>query len=347
MARIVVVSSHPPFAEGGHLVLARALTRALVEAGHEAELVLTPQNRFGRQGAAYLATWLTDVGESEGRRIDRAISTRFPSYAIRHPQHVCWLYHTMREYYDLWPAFRARLSWRNRLKEGVRRRIVRAADRRFLTPPHLKKLFVLSRTVAERLQRAIGVEGEPLHPPPVARPYRCDGYGGFFLVVSRLAPHKRIDLAVRALAEPDGRGLQVAIAGDGPELDRLRALAQETGVHDRVMFLGRVDDATLVDLYARCRAVCFTPLGEDYGLVTTEAFASRKAVVTCVDSGGPAELVGHERNGLLCQPAPASVAAALRRLADDPSLAERLGAEAARTAATLTWAATIDRLLSA
>lgn len=346
MARVVVVSSHPPFAEGGHLVLARALTRALVEAGHEAELVLTPQNRFGRQGAAYLATWLTDVVESEGRRIDRAISMRFPSYAIRHPEHVCWLNHTMREYYDLWPAFRARLSWRNRVKEGVRRRIVHAADRRFLRPPHLKKLFVQSRTVGERLRQALGVESEPLYPPPVARPYRCDDYGDFVFMASRLTPHKRVDLAVRALAEPEGLGLKVVIAGDGPCLDDLQATARCLGVHDRVTFLGRVDDAALVDGYARCRAVCFAPFGEDYGLVTAEAFASRKPVVTCRDSGGPAELVGHERNGLLCEPTPAAVAAALRRLADDRSLAERLGAEAARTAAALTWPATLDRLLS-
>jgi glycosyltransferase involved in cell wall biosynthesis len=347
MARIVVVSSHPPFAEGGHLVLARALTRALVEAGHEAELVLTPQNRFGRQGAAYLATWLTDVGESEGRRIDRAISLRFPSYAVRHPQHVCWLNHTMREYYDLWPAFRARLSWRNRLKEGVRRRMIHAADRRFLSPPHLRKLFVQSRTVGERLRRAIGVEGEPLYPPPVARPYRCDGYGDFVFVVSRLTPHKRVDLAVRALAEPEGRGLRMVIAGDGPALEDLRALARELGVEDRASFLGRVGDEALVDGYARCRAVCFTPVGEDYGLVTAEAFASGKPVVTCADSGGPAELVVHEGNGLLCEPTPASVAAALRRLGDDRPFAERLGSEAARAAARLTWPATLDRLLSA
>ena len=65
--------------------------------------MLTPQNRFGRQGSAYLANWLTDVGRtSDDRPIDQVISLRFPSYAVRHPRHVCWLNHTMREYYDLW-----------------------------------------------------------------------------------------------------------------------------------------------------------------------------------------------------------------------------------------------------
>ena len=63
--------------------------------------MVTPQNRFGRQAAAYLATWLTDVGRThDDRPIDQVISLRYPSYAVRHPRHVCWLLHPMREYYD-------------------------------------------------------------------------------------------------------------------------------------------------------------------------------------------------------------------------------------------------------
>ena len=55
MARIAIVTSHPPFAEGGHLVIANALKTELVKAGHDATVTLTAQNRFGRQGAAYVA----------------------------------------------------------------------------------------------------------------------------------------------------------------------------------------------------------------------------------------------------------------------------------------------------
>ena len=60
----MVVTSHPPLASGGHLVIAEALTRALRDAGHQSGLLCTPQNRFGRQGSAYVANWLTDVGRS-------------------------------------------------------------------------------------------------------------------------------------------------------------------------------------------------------------------------------------------------------------------------------------------
>ncbi len=117
--RVAVVTSTPLFVEGGHLVIARSLVQALREEGHEAALVLTPQNRFGRQGAAYLATWLTDVGLGDGNKaVDQVISLRYPSYAVRHHNHVVWLNHTMREYYDQWDSFSASLSWKGRIKEG-------------------------------------------------------------------------------------------------------------------------------------------------------------------------------------------------------------------------------------
>ena len=115
------------------MVIARSLVHALREAGHDADIIVTPQNRFGRQGAAYLATWLTDVGRSGAEPIDQVISLRFPSYAVRHPRHVCWLNHTMREYYDLWETFSATLSPQGRVKERVRRTAIHAADRYLLT----------------------------------------------------------------------------------------------------------------------------------------------------------------------------------------------------------------------
>jgi glycosyltransferase involved in cell wall biosynthesis len=91
--------------------------------------------------------------------------------------------------------------------------------------------------------------------------------------------------------------------------------------------------------------VCFTPLMEDYGFVTAEAFASRKPVVSCVDSGGPAELIEHGASGLLCEPTPASVADGLRAVSQDAAMAERMGEAGAVRAAALTWPATVEKLV--
>jgi len=324
------------------MVIARELTRALRDAGHDAHVVVTPQNRFGRQASAYVATWLTDVSSTEGKPIDQVISLRYPSYAVRHARHACWLNHTMREYYDLWPSFSASLSPQGRVKESVRRTFIHAADRYLLTA-NVSKLFVQSRTIQDRLSMWPALQSTVLYPPAPQRRYRCDGYSGPFLFVSRLTRLKRADLAIRALAKADARAT-LTIAGDGEERAALEQLASDHGVAGRVNFAGRLTDEELVDHLARCRAVVFPPLQEDYGFVTVEAFASRKAVITCRDSGGPAELVQDAANGLVCDATPEALSSAMTRLVDDDALTARLGEAAFQTGARFRWDETVRTL---
>jgi glycosyltransferase involved in cell wall biosynthesis len=345
MSRILVVTSSPPFAEGGHLVMARSLATALRQAGYEASLMVTPQNRFGRHTSTYLASWLADVQMThEGRPIDQVISLRFASYAVQHPVHVCWLNHRLREYYDLWPRFFERLSWKARVKERVRRRLIHAVDRYLLTR-HVRRVFTLSRTVQARLEQFGRIPSEVLYPPPPPRAYRCDEYGDYILAVSRLTPLKRLDLVLRAIARPEAREARLVVIGDGEQADALRGLSSELGLGDRVRFAGAVDEEELTRHLARCRAVCFPPFNEDYGFVTVEAFSSRKGVVTCTDSGGPTELVRDGVEGFVCAPTPESVARALAALMADRSLAERMGEAGRQVAAGLTWEQAVRKLL--
>ena len=329
--------------EGGHLVIARALAQALRDAGHHADIVVTPQNRFGRQASAYVATWLTDVGSTDGKPIDQVISLRYPSYAVRHPKHVCWLNHTMREYYDLWDRFSATLGPRALIKERVRRRAIHTTDRYLLTR-NVTRLFVQSRTIQDRLTMWPELRSTVLYPPAPQRDYRCEGYGDYIFMVSRLTALKRADLLMHALARPDGAGIRAVIAGEGEEREALTRLIDSLGLRGRVVLTGPLGDEAVLDHLARCRAVCFPPVREDYGFVTIEAFSSGKAVVTCRDSGGPAELVTDGVNGLVCEPTPESLARALRRLTDDAALAERMGAEARSAAQKITWPDAVRRL---
>ena len=345
MKTIAVVTSTPWFVEGGHLVMARALVQALREEGHEADLVLTPQNRFGRQGAAYLAAWLTDIGLAhDGRRIDQVISLRYPSYAVRHDNHVVWLNHTMREYYDRWDAFSAPLKWKGRVKERTRRQLIQSADRYLLTR-NVRKVFTISRTVTARLAKWGGIPSEPLHPPPPQRPYRCDTYGDYIFAVSRLAPLKRLSLVIDALAQPAASGIRCVIAGDGEERELLEKSIADKGLSSRVSLVGRIDDRQMLDHLAKCRAVCFPPYDEDYGFVTVEAFASRKPVITCSDSGGPAELVADNVNGRVCAPRAEALAAAMREVIDDGAMAERFGKAGLDQVSNMSWSKAVSRLL--
>jgi glycosyltransferase involved in cell wall biosynthesis len=345
VARIIVATASPPFAEGGHLVMARELVRALEAHGHTATLLVTPQNRFGRQGTAYCAAWCTDVQVAhEGRTVDQVISLRYPAYAVQHDRHVVWLNHRMREYYDLWDDFSSRLSFRASIKERVRRALIHRVDRYLLTR-RVQRLFVISRTVQTRLQTWGGLRSEVLYPPAPVRAYRNDGYGDYLFAVSRLTPLKRFDLVLRALAEPIAAGIRCVIAGEGNEMDALARLRRRLDLDDRVELLGRIDDRTLLDHLGRCRAVVFPTFNEDYGFVTVEAFMSAKPVLTCHDSGGPAELVRDGENGCVTSPAPEPLARAMRAVMADRSLAVRLGEAGAADAAKMTWPDAVQKLL--
>jgi glycosyltransferase involved in cell wall biosynthesis len=342
--RILVVTSGALFVRGGHLTIAEETAAALRRAGYVSEILVTPQNRFGRQASAYLSTWMTDVGRTaDGHPVDQVISLRFPSYAVRHPRHVCWLNHRMREYYDLWERFTRGLGRKGKLKEGVRRRLFHAADKWLLTR-NVSRLVAQSKTIQARLRRFGDIPSELLYPPPPERPYRTDGYGDYVFAVSRLHPLKRLGLLVEAAALMKDRTLSVKIAGEGEEHAALAERIRALGLEGRVELLGPIGDAELLDHYARCRAVYFAPWNEDYGFVTLEAFRSGKAVLTAPDSGGPSELVAHERNGLVAPAEPAAMAAALDRLADR-ALAERLGQAARGDSEHHTWEHAVDALV--
>ena len=246
MMRVAVITSDVPFVDGGHRIIAEALTKALVSSGHLAEIIRTPQNRFGQQFSAYLATWLTDVGETgDGFPVDRVISLRYPSYAVRHPYHICWLNHRMREYYDLWPRFKKELSWKGSLKESARRKMLHSLDL-YLLKRNVKRLFVQSKTIGARLRQWGGIDAEVLYPPPPERPYRTDSYENFVFSVSRLHLLKRVDLLVKAMKHVKSQELRAVIAGTGEEEQRLRLLAQELGVANRIDFVGRIDEGGLL-----------------------------------------------------------------------------------------------------
>src|SRR5687768_2728513 len=250
----------------------------------------------------------------------------------------------MREYYDLWDQFSVHLSARAGVKERIRRALIHRVDRYLLTR-RVRQLYVISATVQVRLQKWGGYPSTVLYPPAPRRAYRTDEYGDYLFGVSRLTPLKRFDLVLRALAEPIASGIRCVIAGEGSELDALVRLRRHLDLDDRVEFIGRINDQQLLDHLARCRAVVFPTFNEDYGFVTVEAFSSGKAVLTCRDSGGPAELVRDGVSGFVTDPTPESLARAMRTVMTDRNLAIRLGEAGAADVARMTWNDAVKTLL--
>lgn len=344
--RIAVVTSDVPFVEGGHLTIARSTVRALKEYGCEADLILTPQNPFGKQFQAYWATRLTDVREDGlGRKIDRVISFRFPSYAVKHPSHTCWLNHRMREYYDLWNELRSHLGAKGKIKETIRRKVIHQLDAHLLKH-NVEYLFAQSKTIQARLEKWGGISSSLLYPPPPPRDYYTDSFQNFVFTVSRLQKLKRIDLLVNAFRYVKNQQLKAVIIGRGPEETYLASLIKKHRLEDKVFLLGETDEKSVLDHFSRCLCVFFSPLREDYGFVTGEAFASRKPVLTGLDSGGPSELVEDGKTGFVVPSRPESFAEKLDELAGNKNLAEKMGNEAFAFISKLTWEKTVRSLLA-
>ncbi len=342
--KIIVATSDAPFVEGGHIIIARELVQAINEFGHKAELLLTPQNSFGKVFQAYISTRLIDLSEDgTGDKIDKIISLRYPSYALKHPNHVLWLNHRMREYYDMWYQFKTHLSKKGAIKESIKRRLIFGFDKYFLKK--VNKIFVQSENIAERLKKWGNFKSEVLYPPPPNRKYIVKTYNNAIFSVSRLVKHKRVDLLIKALYKVKNKDIVVRIAGDGPELENLRNLANSMKLGKRVKFLGRISERKLIEEYANCGAVFYAPYNEDYGFVTVEAFSSYKPVISTNDSGGVKELVNKSGGGVLSEAEPEKIAENIDKLFDKRETLLSYGNSGNLWVSKLNWENTIKTLL--
>ncbi len=160
--------------------------------------------------------------------------------------------------------------------------------------------------------------------------------------IARLVPHKSIDCLIEATARvPDPRGeLRVVVAGDGPERADLEDLAAAR-LGPRAVFLGRIPDETVPDVYAASDLFCLPSQLEGFGLVYVEA-AYRGVPSIGAKVGGVPDVILDGETGLLVPPGdPDALATAIARLRDDPALRARMG-EAARTRAYAEF--TVERM---
>jgi glycosyltransferase involved in cell wall biosynthesis len=153
------------------------------------------------------------------------------------------------------------------------------------------------------------------------------GFSGDTLVFAgRLAPQKSLDVALRALRDCDG--VDLVIAGDGPERSGLEALARELGVDGRTRFVGPQPREAVFDLLTAADAVLLSSSWENFPHAVVEGLAAGTPVIA-TDVGGVAEVVTDGVNGLLVPlQDPPALAAAIGRYFADERLRARLRAAA-------------------
>ena len=341
---VLVCEAQVPFVHGGAELHVQGLVDELNRRGYRAEKVSVPFKWYPKDELlAQAAAWrLIDLSEANGVRIDTVIATKFPTYFVRHPRKVTWLFHQYRAIYDLFDTPYTEFA---HTEPDVRLRDqLIALDNEVLGES--TRLFANARNTAARLARHNGLTAEPLyHPPPLAGKMTSGPFGDYVLSVGRLEGNKRVELIVRAIAHA-GRRARLVVVGDGPLRSQLEDTAAQAGVADRVTFTGPITEPQLIGLYAGALAVVFPPFDEDYGYVTLEAFLARKPVVTTTDAGGPLEFVEDGVTGFVCDPTPESLGAAIARLAADPRSAQSLGDAGYERARAITWDGVVDKLMA-
>jgi glycosyltransferase involved in cell wall biosynthesis len=345
--RILIATIKVPFIRGGAELHAENLQSALEAHGHDVDTVAVPFRWSPPEQIldGMLACRMLDMTETARGPVDLMIALRFPAYYIRHPNKVVWLLHQYRSAYELWDHPQVDLGfWPN---GQLVRDTIREADRSLL--PEARKIFANSKTVAGRLQKYCGIASVPLyHPPPLHDRLHHAEATDYIFFPSRLNPLKRQSLVLEALGRTRS-GVRIASAGV-PEsveyMDLLQREAHRLGVQDKILWLGRIPDEELVERYARCVAVIYPPLDEDYGYVSLEAMLAAKPLITCTDSGGPNEFVLPGETGLVVPPDAAEIASALDLLWEDRTRAVKMGhaGRARYESLNLSWDSVVDAL---
>lgn len=381
--RIAIVAPSPvPFTIGGAENFWWGLTHAINQrTPHQADLIKLPY-REG-DGWELLASYRR-FSELDLNHFDLLISSKYPAWMVAHPNHYCYLQHKLRGLYDTYhltglpeevpvsaPTVKALLDFmaanqgrREALAEFFERvdrlqlddalgpeplafpgplirRLVHWLDEVALSPPAIKKYLAISRTVARR-QAYFPDEAtvEVVHHPSNLPRFKTGRYR-YFLTVSRLDNAKRVRLMIEAMGRVESP-VDLMIAGTGPEHESLRELAAGD---PRIHFLGFVNDADLIDLYADALAVLYLPYDEDYGLVTIEAMMSEKPVITTTDAGGPNEFVVDGENGFSVAPDALALAEKMEWLANNLDACARMGVAGKSRVSHITWERTVAGLL--
>jgi glycosyltransferase involved in cell wall biosynthesis len=380
---IVVIGPSPyPFTIGGMEYLQMGLVKSFNQiTNHNCELIkiITKENTFWDLIESYKNFYHLDLGH-----FDMVISTKYPSWMVRHDNHICYMAHKLRGLYDAYHFNNMPLDFRadekpikDLLDYMEKNKDVKDLDTFFTMLKDIKEsedslprdYFSFPHPFIRKIVRYM--DDFALSVKNIRRYYAISD------LVKNRKDYFPIDSYVKVLYPPTFSDaykvgkydyLLTLSRLDGPKRIDLLVNAMKHVDSDiplyiagsgpqekhlralakrdkRVHFLGFKSSKEIIDLYADALAVLFVPYQEDYGLVAIEAMKSAKPVITCKDSGGPTELIENNVNGFVLEPKPRAIAEKIDFLAKNKAVAEKIGRKAHESIKNISWEYVVKSLL--
>ena len=206
------------------------------------------------------------------------------------------------------------------------------------------RLAVNSIVTGEYVENIYGKKADAIAYPGITLPADSGPPSDFnkVLHIGRLWKHKRIDLAIRAMALTNSPN-KLILVGEGPEESNLRELSNRLGLGEKVVFAGNVSMAERDRLIQECTCCVYTPVREPFGMVPLEAAAAGRPVVATL-GGGYSEIL--DKKAAIFVPADAGIIAqGIHKLMSNPQLAMKMGRHGREIVKPHTWDRTASILM--
>ncbi len=345
MKYILVLGAQVPFISGGAELLNETLVSEINKLeGYQAELVQLPYKWYPEEQLIddILAWRMLDLTESNGKKVDLIIATKFPSYVARHPKKVLWLVHQHRYFYDLQFSEYDDVTHCPDIQDV--RDTVRQLDSKMIKECNPR--YSIAQNVNDRLKKYNNIDSITLYPPaPLCDSIISGSYGDYIVYIGRVERIKRVKLLVEAAAQCREK-VKLIIVGKGDDMEIIQENINKLGLQEQCQLTGYVENDELIDFLANCRALFYAPYDEDYGYATIEAFLAKKPVLTCHDSGEIATLVKQTGSGFVCSPQATEIAENIDKIYQlNEQQLEKLAENGYQFASQINWKNVLQKLV--
>lgn len=237
-----------------------------------------------------------------------------------------------RSFYDLRDYLLKNSSLIGKIKFRIKEVLFKKLD--YIAVRKSSVILGISREIKDRIKRFYNRESYIFYPGINPQDYQVGRYEDYILAPGRFEITKRSDLIMKAMDFVKNKNIKLVMVGSGTLSENIRKMSKK---YKNVDFKGYVSKEELKKLYSDCLATIYVPVQEDYGYVPVEAAASGKATIGTNEGGLKETIIDKKTGFLLKEVTPKKIAEKIDLLAENKSLAIKMGKNAKKFSKKFYW----------